>query len=352
MRRAVGCIVLGFIVLALVGRLVVYPMYERFTHSTAARILQSGPTDYKEDVKATPVVKRTYKIEGRLVFSKAHDLWLATGDQIRPLTNDKRSTQPAFSPDGQRIAYVQVDKNWSNLVVANADGSNPRTITNNRARAVEDDLWVFAPAWAPNGQQIVVLSDRAKFNRGVIDLALWALPLGAGRPQQLTTPNAYTGGDADPAWHPSGNAIIYAKYYYDNDQTHTFARLVLCDVKTRKEVELTPEGERYFQPAWAPDGAVLAYAKGRNDAIEIQVAPLETDQNGPRLGSGRTIVSGMVAQPTWSPDGGKLAFLRLDKGSFDIWVVEVNPSDGSHGQPVQITQGAFVDADSRLTWAR
>ncbi len=99
-----------------------------------------------------------------------------------------RSIQPgwfAWSPDGSKIAFVEELVNCKHcrpadlgIEVANADGSNQHTI-------VGEAAWNFAPAWLPNGKEIVFLSDRGntyavyvtdpngKATRLVADISQW-----------------------------------------------------------------------------------------------------------------------------------------------------------------------------------
>jgi len=64
--------------------------------------------------------------------------------------NDSR---PAWSPNGQRIAFASDRWGNSEIYVMNADGSNAMNLTDNAA----DD---FQPAWSPDGTRIAFTSDR------------------------------------------------------------------------------------------------------------------------------------------------------------------------------------------------
>jgi TolB protein len=86
----------------------------------------------------------------------AHEIWRLNADGSGPLqlTNDKRENgSPAWSPDGKQLAYYskQVDGSYQ-IMVANADGTNARKLTNAGNN--------FSPTWAPDGNHIAFASTR------------------------------------------------------------------------------------------------------------------------------------------------------------------------------------------------
>ncbi|MBL8552057.1 MAG: S9 family peptidase [Hyphomonadaceae bacterium] len=84
------------------------------------------------------------------VESAVYSLDVATGAVTRLTTRKGAESQPILSPDGRRLAYTGFDDREqgyqvTELYVANADGSNPRSITASLDRDVRD------PQWAGNG---------------------------------------------------------------------------------------------------------------------------------------------------------------------------------------------------------
>lgn len=78
--------------------------------------------------------------------------WLLT--EVRQLTdNGAPDLDPAWSPDGNSIAFYGHRNGDSEIFVMDADGTEVRQLTNNN----HDD---WGPTWSPGGEFIAFASDR------------------------------------------------------------------------------------------------------------------------------------------------------------------------------------------------
>ncbi|MEM7127486.1 MAG: SH3 domain-containing protein [Chloroflexota bacterium] len=85
-------------------------------------------------------------------------LWIIDANSTDPSARSRLTTggsdgQPAWSPNGQRIAYISQEDGNFEIYVINTDGSGKQRLTTNPA---SDGL----PVWSPDGQWIAFRSDR------------------------------------------------------------------------------------------------------------------------------------------------------------------------------------------------
>ena len=169
--------------------------------------------------------------------------------------------QPRFSPDGSKIAFTSDAGNGDNLWVMNLDGSEPRQVTNETFRLINN------PAWDPTSEYLVGKKHfTSKRSLGAGEM--WMFHISGGSGVQMTKrPNEQKDVN-DPAFSPDGHYL-----YYDRDATPG----------------------RYFQ--YNKDSSTQIYVIER---LDRQTGEVTRVAGGP----------GGAARPTPSPDGRWLAFTR------------------------------------------
>ena len=133
------------------------------------------------------------------------------GKQIRRLTEQpKFDTEPAWSPDGRQITFVSYrdleripkgEIHRGEIYLMNADGSNPINLTHTPDRA--DGI----SSWSPDGQQIAFTS-ATLFNDDILaNSDIFVMDANGANPRNLTNHDAQ---DQVPDWSPDGNRIAFS----------------------------------------------------------------------------------------------------------------------------------------------
>lgn len=241
----------------------------------------------------------------QLLFARDGRIQLFAGGVTTPLTSGSREGYPAWSPDGQRIAFVKYDSNWiGDIYLMNADGSNVVRRTNG------GDFGF--PAWSPDGRTLAVSTTR----NVPYDAAIWLLSVDSGGPGPVAIADAA----AMPAWSPDGRRIAFVSL--SGDDGYHALHVVNADGTELAELTTRDQGS-LGSPSWSPDGRSVAFSKCVSGACDIHVVDL-SDLTVRALTSEQTAVS-----PRWSSDGSRLAFVN--------WV---------HSQSTTVTSLAYLAAYS------
>ena len=280
--------------------------------------------------------------DGAIAFTSNRDVaagdvyTIVPGGSATRLTTSTSSSDPAYSSDGAKIAFVD---SGGQISVMNADGTGRVAVTSGPTAKQQ-------PAWSPDGR--IVYSANSFDVDGQTDLELWVVNAdGSGRTQ--LTHNTFP--DIEPAWSPDGTKIAFvATRPGDTDRN-----VYLMNADGSAEVNLTPDeplpcdGQCYKghddSPAWFPDGSRIAYVHTH-------------DENGggvPNIwlmgpdGSNRNNLTDnpgvAFTNPAPAPAGTRIAAVGAVTTDRDIWLMN---ADGSGQAPIDSSPSAESDPD----WGR
>ncbi len=110
---------------------------------------------------------------------------------------------PAWSPDGTRIAFTSLRDGSPNIYILNLGDNSVTRLTETASNARLPD-WSMQPAWSPSGMQIVYTSHSRLTNA----LQIWVMS-DAGRGQTMLIHRGSTLWNFLPKWSPDGKTILF-----------------------------------------------------------------------------------------------------------------------------------------------
>ncbi|WP_433043217.1 TolB family protein [Dactylosporangium sp. CS-033363] len=272
---------------------------------------------------------------GRIVFSRDyainHELWSMNPDGSKPknLTNTAgiQELSPVPSPDGKRIAFTRYGAGPDTLWVMNADTTGLAVV----AGSGDAD----EPAWSPDGKR---LAYTCREPLSPFTGHICVRNVAGGGFQLLTAaPGAE---DHSPAWSPDGTRIVFSRFAGGS------GGLLALTLATLSLDPLTPAvaGRHDDDPDFSPDGKQLAFSRFENNGLGSSLYRIPATGGAEKLIiAGPPIVNDTyLIEPAWSPDGKLIAYSAADDdGGFGaIWTIA---PDGK--SPTQLTFGIQTDIE-------
>lgn len=201
-----------------------------------------------------------------------------------PLGIAAREVTP--SPDGSRIAFRAVES--GDIYVANRDGSDPTRLTDDAAEEGQ-------PAWSPDGQRIAY-RHLAADGRSLIAVMNAD---GTGK-VALTDDLADTLATANPAWSPDGTRIAFD--VTDLRTTPTAGGIWSMKSDGTNRIRHTTGHVGHGAPSWSPDGQRIAFTATAGDGADVMVLTIASGAMA------QLNLPGAQSTASWSPDGRHIAF--------------------------------------------
>jgi Tol biopolymer transport system component/DNA-binding winged helix-turn-helix (wHTH) protein len=264
-----------------------------------------------------------------------------------------------LSPNGSHMAFVRKSKDESVLMIADADGSNQRSL----ARRPMTDYFKI-PDWSPDGKEIACSTGSGEpydIHNGIVLVRVedgeqkpvtskkwawtrWVEWLADGSGLLITAREQH--GTPDQIWHiayPGGTArrlTSDSKFYLNisltaDSQTLTAVQTELLSdiwVAQDKEYEQARKitfGRGSFDSiCYSPDGRIVYSSQASGN---VDIWSMNADGSNQKQ---LTADAGVNMHQAVSPDGRYIVFASNRGGVFNIWRI-----DSNGGNPVQLTRG-------------
>lgn len=305
-------------------------------HAEAAYPGKPGPIAYNKYRDVGEIVGETEQIhpEGGLFVHGPH-----RQEEPSQLTAEASDQEPAYSPNGQRIAFSSTRgqvglKRTSQLFLMRSDGSAVRQLTDGssgaRAPYFSPDgrelvfvrsghLWLLTvatgterqlvrgsePVFTPNGRRILFASGRAQDGKNDSS-DIWAVGSDGRNPKVLVNG---AGAEVSPEVSPDGKRIAYV-VQQGSQPGYGNLRIARANGRVVRSLDEKPGPECrpcYGPPTWAPDGKHLAAVEVTNNVGSTALKVMRPDGTHHRsFDVGITEVDGFgshVGSPAWGPAG-------------------------------------------------
>jgi serine/threonine protein kinase/Tol biopolymer transport system component len=271
------------------------------------------------------------------------DIYLqsVTGQTAINLTKDSPAadTMPAFSPDGEAIAF-RSEREGGGIFVMGRTGESVRRLTTRG----------FYPAWFPDGRRIAFSTEgppgpesRAAFSE------LWMVSISGGEPQRL-----FVGDAVQPRVSPHGKRIAFWSVPSDPSSKRLGGSSLAglnrdvwtIDINGDHPVRVTAHEANDWNPVWSPDGRWLYFLSNRAGSMNLWRVAIDEASGIPR-GEPQPVTapSSYVAYFCLSTDGTVGAYASM-LDTTNIGRVAFDARSGTTTGPVQAVTAGAHDFDT------
>jgi Tol biopolymer transport system component len=281
-------------------------------------------------------------VNGKIAFQSDRDgnweIYVMNADgsgQTRLTFNAAADTEPAWSPDGSKIAFVSTRDSAvgsSDIYVMNADGSGQTRLT---FGGLAGTGLGGNPAWSPDGTRIAF--------DDLSNVYVMSASGGAVTNLFLMSPNPELRSMNHPAWSPDGSKIAFTGRVLNGFQDDGIFVMNAHDGSGK--TNLTPNNPGHnHNPSWSADGSKISFDRYGATLLEgWQIYAINAADGTGQVNLSNNRFNDNVS--AWSPDNSKIAFESTRSGNADIWVMS---ADGSG--PVDLTNNPAADDDA--DWRR
>jgi Tol biopolymer transport system component len=260
---------------------------------------------------------------------------IATG-KVRRITNANGvCLNPAWSPEGKRLAFLRLKQHRMSLIVVSAEGGTETVVADLPA---ELGNWVGdsgpllgnpGPEWTHNGEGLIISVATA----GEPEHAIEKIDIGTGKVSKTVTTLAGIR-DFYPRLSPDGKHIAFVRY-----ASHGSGEVFIANEDGSALRQLTQDHRTIQGIAWAHDSKAVIFSSNRTGSFQLWSSPIE------RLDlSQLPLSSSSAAQPAVA--GNRLLYVETIE-NWNIWRSEI--INGQAGRPERLISSSGRNYDPRLS---
>jgi serine/threonine protein kinase/Tol biopolymer transport system component len=244
------------------------------------------------------------------------------GQNAINLTKDSPDddTQPAFSPDGESIAF-RSERKGGGIFLMGRTGESVRRLTDGG----------FNPTWSPDGTEVLYATDVATVGGRRFVSELWSVVTTTGEKRLI-----FKGDAVQPSWSPHGLRIAYWSVFGEHQGQRDIWTI---SATGGAPVPVTSDAPVDWNPVWSPDGGFLFFTSNRGGPMNLWRVPID-EKTGVTLGPPEPLnaPSSSAGLMSLSADGRSIAYTSFANSQI-IQSLAFNPTTGSTVGAPQTTIG-------------
>lgn len=190
---------------------------------------------------------------------KHFELQVADADGFNPrtvLASNEPIISPAWSPDGNQLAYVSFERRKPEIYVQNLATRQRRALASFKGNN-------SAPAWSPDGRQLAIVLTLEGHSQ------IYLINAEGGGPRRLTFSPLV---DTEPNFSPDGQTLLFTSDRGGGPQIYKMS------VAGGSASRMTFEGAYNVTPRYAPDGKSFAFIQRDDGAFRVAVQDIASGQ--------------------------------------------------------------------------
>jgi dipeptidyl aminopeptidase/acylaminoacyl peptidase len=283
----------------------------------------------------------------RRPYAQLYVMDVKSGSQARFCDGQQSCGNPVWSPDGQWIAFNGAVGDKHGLVIAHADGSAPRFLTEMQGTNSPEPYEGASISWSSDAKQIAFVSSQpgpetadANGDPMVITrylyrpdagegythfndnqrLHIFVIDVASGQVRQLTKGTGY---EHSVAWSPNSDEVLYAAEHGPDADRFFNYDLFTVNAKTGAIKQLTATEGVEMVPTWSPDGKMIAYLSTKRGLTDRETNMEDThvwtmNADGSNRREVGAAVDNRQGAPKWTPDGRSVIAQVQERGSVSL----------------------------------